>query len=388
MKDIIDAAGLPTKAGSVLRTDHRARRDAPIVKSPPRPRRPSSSARPRPPSSQPATHARTPQPLEPRSLAGRVERGQRRAAVASGMCPARAGPRRPAGRSPRPASFCGVASFKGAWGAWPLEGIVPVSQNLDHVGPMARSVADLGVAAVTLVEARLRPERAADLARRSEAIIAPRVVRMRAASPRGHRGVLPTRPSEPSALDAFKSSSIDRIEEAGAKVERLALPPSFAGMHASHGLVMAVEAAEVHRAGISRSGPHTYRPGITRLIERGLSASAVDYRAARVHQQRFARPSLPRSSTRRRGRSIALSPATVTSPPPFDDHPHRRCAVQLGVVIQRAAHLRGARRASARTACRSAFSSAPLANRSRCSRPRPGARRCLSFRAAPEGVRP
>ena len=32
VKDIIDAAGLPTKAGSVLRADHRAQRDAPIVK--------------------------------------------------------------------------------------------------------------------------------------------------------------------------------------------------------------------------------------------------------------------------------------------------------------------------------------------------------------------
>ena len=32
VKDIIDAAGLPTKAGSALRADHRAERDAPIVK--------------------------------------------------------------------------------------------------------------------------------------------------------------------------------------------------------------------------------------------------------------------------------------------------------------------------------------------------------------------
>ena len=214
----------------------------------------------------------------------------------------------------RPASFCGVTSFKGEWGAWPLEGIVPVSQHLDHVGPMARSVADLALL-WTLVEARLRPDRAADLGRWSEAIIAgnwfdrapPRVAVI-------EEYYYET--SEPSALDAFKAS-IALLAEAGARIGRFPLPASFAGMHASHRMVMAVEAAEVHRADFA-ARPDTYRPALTRLIEQGLAASAVDYRAARVHQQRFA-ADLAVALDAPAGPTIVVSPATVSSAPPFSD---------------------------------------------------------------------
>ncbi len=312
VKDIIDAAGLPTKAGSALRADHRAQRDAPIVKIL---RDLGAIVLGKTETTQFATrdHARTRNPWNLDRSPGGSSSGSA-AAVSSGMCPAALGSQT-GGSITRPASFCGAASFKGAWGAWPLEGVLPVSQHLDHVGPMARSVADLALL-WTLVEARLRPERAADSSRRSAAILAGEWYRC--APPR--LAVIEEyfhETSEPSALDAFKSC-IARLEEAGAKVERLALPPSFAGMHASHGLVMAVEAAEVHRRDFAER-PDTYRPGITHLIEKGLSASAVDYRAARVHQQRFT-ADLAAALDAPVGPVVALSPATVSSAPRFEDH--------------------------------------------------------------------
>lgn len=312
VKDIIDVAGMPTIAGSALRAGHRAQRDAPIVKIL---RDLGAIVLGKTETTQFATrdHARTRNPWNLDRSPGGSSAGSA-AAVASGMCPVALGTQT-GGSITRPASFCGVASFKGAWGAWPLEDIVPVSRNLDHVGPMARSVADLALL-WTFVEARLHPERAADLARRSEAIVAGEW--FECAPPR--LAIIEEyyhETSEPSALDAF-TACIARLEEAGAKVKRLALPPSFAGMHASHGLVMAVEAAEVHRRDFAER-PDTYRPGITQLIERGLSASAVDYRAARVHQQRFA-VDLAAALDAPAGPVVALSPATVSSPPPFDDH--------------------------------------------------------------------
>ena len=68
--------------------------------------------------------------------------------------------------------------------------------------------------------------------------------------------------------------------------------------------------------------PGTYRPGITRLIEEGLSASAVDYRAARMHQQGFASDlaavlDATAATAGPAGPVIALSPATVSSAPPL-----------------------------------------------------------------------
>ena len=312
VKDIIDVAGLPTKAGSVLRSGHRAQRDAPIVKVL---RDLGAILLGKTETTQFAVrdHARTRNPWNLDRSPGGSSAGSA-AAVASGMCPAALGTQT-GGSITRPASFCGVASFKGAWGTWPLDDIVPVSQHLDHVGPMARSVADLALL-WTLVEARLRPERAAYLSHRSEAILTGEWLDR--APPR--LAVIEEyfyEASEPSALDAF-TSCIARLEEAGATVERLALPPSFAGMHASHGLVMAVEAADVHRRDFAER-PDTYRPGITQLIENGLAALAVDYRAARVHQQRFA-ADLAATLDAPAGPVVALSPATVSGAPPFDDH--------------------------------------------------------------------
>ena len=313
VKDIIDAAGLPTKAGSALRADHRAQRDAPIVKIL---RDLGAIVVGKAETTQFATTdpARTRNPWNLDRSPGGSSAGSA-AAVASGMCMAALGSQT-GGSITRPASFCGVASFKGAWGAWPLEGIVPVSQHLDHVGPMARSVADLALL-WTLVEARLHPERAADLARRSEAVIAGEWFE-RAPPPR--LAVIEdyySETSDPAALKAFRAS-IARLEAAGAAIGRLPLPASFAGMHASHRLVMAVEAAEVHRKDFAER-PDTYRPVITRIIERGLAAAAVDYRAARVHQQRFA-ADLAAALDAPAGPVIALTPATVASAPPLSDN--------------------------------------------------------------------
>ena len=312
VKDIIDAAGLPTKAGSVLRADHRAQRDAPIVKIL---RDLGAIVLGKAETTQFATTdpARTRNPWNLNRSPGGSSAGSA-AAVASGMCMAALGTQT-GGSIIRPASFCGVSSFKGAWGAWPLEGIVPVSQHLDHVGPMARSVADLALL-WTLVEARLHPKRAADLARRSEAIIAGEW--FDCAPPR--LAIIEdyySETSDPAALEAFRAS-IARLEAAGATIGRLPLPASFAGMHASHRLVMAVEAAEVHREDFVER-PDTYRPVITSIIERGLAAAAVDYRAARVHQQRFA-ADLAAALDAPAGPVIALSPATVASAPPLSDN--------------------------------------------------------------------
>ena len=308
VKDIIDVAGRRTRAGSVLRDAHLAHRDAPIVKIL---RDLGAIVLGKTETTQFACQdpARTRNPWNLDHSPGGSSAGSA-AAVASGMCLAALGSQT-GGSITRPASFCGISSFKGAWGAWPLDGIVPVSQNLDHVGPMARSVEDLALL-WALVEVRLRPERAAGLSRRSEAIIAgewfdrSRPPRLAVIEEYFHET------SEPAALAAFKVC-IERLARAGATIERLSLPPSFAGMHESHQLVMAVEAAAVHHADFA-ARPDTFHPQITQLIERGLSAPAVDYRAARVHQQRFA-ADLAAVLNPPAGPVIAVSPATVASAP-------------------------------------------------------------------------
>jgi aspartyl-tRNA(Asn)/glutamyl-tRNA(Gln) amidotransferase subunit A len=63
------------------------------------------------------------------------------AAVATGMCMAALGT--DTGGSIRiPASLCGVVGLKPTYGRISLRGIFPLSWNLDHAGPLARSVRD------------------------------------------------------------------------------------------------------------------------------------------------------------------------------------------------------------------------------------------------------
>ncbi|MGO9598784.1 MAG: amidase [Isosphaeraceae bacterium] len=66
------------------------------------------------------------------------------AAVACGMCLGAVGTQT-GGSITRPAAFCGICGMKPTFGQIDRQGILPLAPSLDHVGPMARSVADLRV---------------------------------------------------------------------------------------------------------------------------------------------------------------------------------------------------------------------------------------------------
>ncbi len=63
------------------------------------------------------------------------------AAVAAGLCAAAVGTDT-AGSIRLPASFCGIVGFKPTYANVSAEGVVPLAQSYDHVGPMTRTVAD------------------------------------------------------------------------------------------------------------------------------------------------------------------------------------------------------------------------------------------------------
>jgi len=56
-----------------------------------------------------------------------------------------------------PASFCGVVGLKPTYGVVSRTGIIPVSWNLDHVGPMARTVTDATLMLEAMVDPLLDP---------------------------------------------------------------------------------------------------------------------------------------------------------------------------------------------------------------------------------------
>lgn len=64
--------------------------------------------------------------------------------VAAGLCHASVGTDT-AGSIRSPSTHCGLVGLKPSYGQLPLDGVHPLSLSLDHVGPLARTVADCGL---------------------------------------------------------------------------------------------------------------------------------------------------------------------------------------------------------------------------------------------------
>jgi aspartyl-tRNA(Asn)/glutamyl-tRNA(Gln) amidotransferase subunit A len=286
IKDIIDVAGWPTRAGSPLRFDHIAAKDAEIVE---RLRRAGAIILGKTVTTEFASFdpppTRNPWNLE--HTPGGSSSGSA-AAVALEMCCAAIGSQT-GGSIVRPASYCGVAGLKPTLYSVSLEGVVPLSPNLDHGGPLARSVADLGVLYQVLQRVDSAPAN-----------------------------------SWTPKLSWSKGFFWDRADKEVRQVTEQAvrllgdmvenrdwqeMPASFSEVHACHRCLMAVDAAEYHRATFAAQR-NEYGRHIAGLIEEGLHASAVDYAHALRLQKQFST-----EFQNALGTTILVTPSTPTPAP-------------------------------------------------------------------------
>jgi aspartyl-tRNA(Asn)/glutamyl-tRNA(Gln) amidotransferase subunit A len=203
------------------------------------------------------------------------------AAVACGMCLGALGTQT-GGSITRPASYCGVASCKPTLGRVSLDGVLPLAPSMDHVGPMAATVADLALLLQTIAgfdprdpacSRRPVPDWLAGLATPSP----PRLGRL--------RGYFDSR-AESEVLGAM-DGVVTAFRRAGAAVEDVALPARFADVDRLHRTVMAVEAAAYHESRLRRH-PDDYPPQVSRLLEEGLACPATDYARCKENQWRLA----------------------------------------------------------------------------------------------------
>jgi aspartyl-tRNA(Asn)/glutamyl-tRNA(Gln) amidotransferase subunit A len=158
VKDVVDVAGLPTRAGSEATAAEPATEDAPIVAS----LRDAGAVV----LGKTATHElaygvttrATVNPWAPDRLVGGSSGGSA-VAVAVGACPLAVGSDT-AGSCRIPAAFCGVAGMMARPGRLPMAGVVPLAPGLDSLGFLARSAADLAFAWTALTDEPVEPERA------------------------------------------------------------------------------------------------------------------------------------------------------------------------------------------------------------------------------------
>lgn len=292
IKDIIDVAGLPTKAGCDVNVAP-ALSDAPIVAAL---RAAGAIVFGKTATCQFACFdpAPTLNPWNMERTPGGSSAGSA-VAVAAGQCAIAIGTQT-GGSILRPASYCGIAGFKPAHDPRWLEGVVPVSSRLDHVGPMARWVNDLLLAWRAIVG----PGSAA-LGRRITQ--PPRI------------GVLKEYFWE-HASESVRTcieQAIAQLARGGAQICEVSLPPGFREVHTCHRLIMAHDCARFHEERF-QAQPQLYQPNITALIREGLAITDSTYEAA-IDFQRMFRLHLYQAYPEV---DVLLMPTVSTTAPPRD----------------------------------------------------------------------
>ncbi|GAA2353670.1 amidase [Saccharopolyspora halophila] len=162
IKDIIEVAGLPTTMGSAHFAEHVSTSDAECVR---RLRdggavlvgKTTTQEFAFGPTGDRAHNGAARNPHRLGRMTGGSSAGSG-AAVAAGVVPVALGT--DTGGSVRiPAALCGVAGFKPAYGAIPVDGVFPLSSSLDHVGVLAGTAADARLAYRVLAGLRPMPNR-------------------------------------------------------------------------------------------------------------------------------------------------------------------------------------------------------------------------------------
>lgn len=202
---------------------------------------------------------RTRNPIDPRRSCAGSSSGSA-AAVAAGLCHAAIGT--DSGGSVRaPASFCGVVGFKPTYHRLSRDGVVPVSWSVDHVGPLARSVADLALVYRALVD-------------KARAARRPSRTRVGVLGPDAW-GLADL------ALGPAIARASDALRDSGAEITVVPLP-SLAVAQMVMWVITNAEAYTYHRPWLETRGER-YGPSLRARLGRGAAIAAADY----VHAQRL-----------------------------------------------------------------------------------------------------
>lgn len=295
VKDIVDVQGLPTRAGSPLTSERPAARDAAVVS---RLREAGAVILGKTVTTEYASFDPPPtrNPWNVRHTPGGSSSGSA-AAVAAGMCLAAVGTQT-GGSIIRPASYCGVCGFKPSFDRLPLDGVVPFSRPLDHIGPIAGCVADLKLMLSAMSDA------AGDALDDGCPIDSP---------PR--LGLIESYYLEQAdqSVAAVTREAIARLQAAGATASVVELPAGFQKVHAMHLIVMASGAADIHRDQFKAHGDQ-YGREIANMIQKGLSVDRETYQAALENQRQF-RDAMSECFA---NVDVLVTPATATPAPSLE----------------------------------------------------------------------
>ncbi|MEX2980800.1 amidase [Streptomyces sp. C36] len=260
LKDLVDAAGLPTTASSRVRAHHMAATDATVTA---RLREAGAIVLGKTHTHEFAYGLITPQTRNawaPDRVAGGSSGGSA-VAVASGGATFALGT--DTGGSIRvPAALNGVVGLKPTYDLVPRHGVVPLSWSLDHVGPITRTVRDAQPVLAALTD--YRP----GLGERQ--VTTAGLTGIRVGVPRTYYfdHVTPE-------VEAAVRTALTHLRELGADLVDVDIPMTEY-IHAVHWGLMVPEATAYHEPTL-RSSSHLYGPDVRVLLEAGREVPAGDY---------------------------------------------------------------------------------------------------------------
>lgn len=161
-----------------------------------------------------------------------------------------------------PAAFNGICGFKGSSARYSMAGVFPLAPTLDTLGPLARSMED-----IALIDAAMR---------------GPSVPPVQAMPVRGQKIIAPTNvvldQLEPAVARLFEAA-LQRLERAGVRVERRAMPELDEVMATYHqtGQINNVEALAFHRALLARAQPGEIDRRVVARLQGASQSLAIDY---------------------------------------------------------------------------------------------------------------
>jgi aspartyl-tRNA(Asn)/glutamyl-tRNA(Gln) amidotransferase subunit A len=261
LKDLIDMQGVPTTAASRLRAEHVARRDAPVTAR----LRVAGAVLVGKTNLHEFAFGTTTEdsgwgparnPIDPSRSPGGSSGGSA-IGVRTGMSFASVGT--DTGGSIRiPAAACGIVGLKPAWNEISAEGVVPLSRQLDHVGPLARSVEDASTIYDVMRGAAVSVVQSAPLWGRRFGLLS---------------GYFMEKLDE--HVEAAVLNAIDALRRNGAAVTDVTLPHAADIAPVYLHLVLADAAA--YHATMLQERPAAYTPNVRLRLEMGRYVLAEDY---------------------------------------------------------------------------------------------------------------
>ncbi|MFZ0637252.1 MAG: amidase [Candidatus Acidiferrales bacterium] len=171
-----------------------------------------------------------------------------------------------------PASLCGIVGLKPTFGRVSCRGVIPLSRSLDHVGALARSVADAGLLLEVIAGKKhaFRSPFGARQAGRSR--VRARRMKFKLGWP---REFFFERVDE--EVERAIRAAVKRIEKRGAQIEEISLRNiAEAGDAGTH--IALAEAREYHEAqGYYPARADEYGADVRSRLEQGASGRAIDY---------------------------------------------------------------------------------------------------------------